>query len=346
MRYCILFSLVLCAGSSCYAQLKRDSILLYERTMDRRLTLYRGQLRINASYYVSLFNKRFTNDGSTVKLSEEGIAKTRYSALLELKYGINNFITLNALLTQENENQRGPDITIVDPPNTFLIHYETETKGLNDPVISLDLRAPLRTNKIDLVGTIGATLPIASSRSEQPEYGFEYDYYGTDFNRITYQYKEHWGNNAAVMIAGLRGKLRGEDWALTGLMEYRHALKVSEGRGWNAQVYNEEFEYNPYSYNYQIPDKLYVGAEAEYQALPWVDTFIGVDYRTASKGWSEKTFQKVAVADSKLISVRFGLEILITHKLWLRQSFGVSPWGQSEFGPFTIYTTVNYNLFL
>lgn len=349
MRYYLILLFASGLHQTVFGQLKRDSILLYERTMDRPLTLHQGQLRVNGNFELSIFNKRFNNNGDVVKLSDEGITKVRQALVLDVKYGFNDFVQVNLQVASRSESQRGNEYDVITSTESISIHNETVTKGLDDILLTADLRAPLKTKKIDLVVTAGSTFPTAKNQPDQPEHSIQYLKYDNStsgYTRLIYHNNNHWGNGVPIVVIGLRGKARAKKWAYSGSIEYHRPTSQSQGKSWKYQVYGSAFQYYPIDYTYQVPDQLMTSVEAEHQVLPWIDTFLGFDFTNRNGGWTTQTEQKVALGNAKLFGLHGGLEILITHRLWMRQLITYSLSGTNTFAPFTIYTTLNYNLFL
>lgn len=339
------FTLVLLFMSSISLaqRLKRDSILLYERAMDRPLTMHKGQLRTTSVYGLSLYNKRFNDQGNTVRLIDEGFVKVSHTFSLDVRYGLSDFVQFTTQIAFKQENQRGNEFVIVnDYDPSVVVQNKVETTGLEDLLIATELRAPFTPKNIDVVLFMGATLPTAKAEPSQPKHTVRND---VDFNAITYHYRNHWGQGVPCITAGLRSKFRAKNWAYSVSGEYWHPTKEGNSKSWKHQLYGLNFTYYESEYTYALPRRFNFAGEIEHQPLPWVAVSLGGDVTKYAKGWSTISSRKVQSNEARLISMSMGIELLVTHQLWLKQRFLFSLAGENQFAPFIIYTSLTYNLF-
>jgi hypothetical protein len=120
-------------------------------------------------------------------------------------------------------------------------------------------------------------------------------------------------------------------------------MDESKSTGWIHQLEGNKFEYQSYKYSLQHQSQLLFSGEFEYQLFPWVNLFMMAEWSQWSGGWSMQSGAKTAFAESYLMSVRPGIEILVTSRLWLRQRMALSVAGQEQFAPFSFHTTISYN---
>ena len=148
-----------------------DSILAHQRSIDRPITLHAGQLRITGAYDVSLHARRFGATGETVSLRDAGSASIRNRYTLDLRYGITQFIQLTTALTatQHVIKYRSEYISAEEDDPAVSHSVQRDFSGVDDLFIGVDLRAPLKTRKLDLAIALGAFLPTASSEPAPPQ---------------------------------------------------------------------------------------------------------------------------------------------------------------------------------
>ena len=324
-------------------QVGRDSILLYERSLDRPLTLHKGQLRVNGGYTLSLFSARFDPDAERIQLQDEGRTNVQHSLVADIQYGINDFIQAGVQVINRTENHRGKEYFLINATNATTIHNIRQIKGLEDLLVLMTLRAPWKTTRFDLAGSAGATLPTAKSQPDKPLHSLERIDETT--STMTYHDVEHWGIGVPRLVTGLRGKFRSRKAGLNLAVNYRHAFGESDGVRWKYTTVDDKFLYDQIKYKYQVADELEVTLSAEYQVFPWVDIFLGADQIMRSGGWSEYSGQKKSTGDERLTSIHFAFEILITHRLFMRQFFSNAVAGENSYAPFMMSTTMYYSLF-
>src|SRR5262245_53318470 len=99
-----------------WSQVSPDSILINERSIDRPLTLHKGQLRISGSYALGIVNKRFDEGGDAIRLSDEGLTSVRHTMVAELKYGVLDYLELQVIFARQSQAIRERDqMELSDP---------------------------------------------------------------------------------------------------------------------------------------------------------------------------------------------------------------------------------------
>jgi hypothetical protein len=341
MKATLIFLLLGVAAES-LAQSK-DSLLANERTMDRPITLHKGQIRVNAGLSVLNFSRRFDDDSKSIDLSdEEGKTVRGQGGSLSIAYGISDIIQLSVATGIKSQLDRDRDDFIIVDADATWIHYTRETTGLEDLNVSVDVRAPGLPKKYDVAITLGAYLPLEKSGNVRPTHTVELSEGTTTIN---YHYNERWGGGVVQGVAGLRAKYRSKNWALTASGFYRMPVGESTEKQWIHQLEGTKFMYQSIEYKIQKESEMILSGEFEYQPLPWVNTFLMGELRQWGNGWSSETGKKVASAEAYLASLYPGIEILITSRLWLRQRLQFSVAGQNRLAPFSIQTSISYNFF-
>ncbi|MEX1240711.1 MAG: hypothetical protein WEB30_13380 [Cyclobacteriaceae bacterium] len=351
MKTLLLLTFILIPGSLLMAQtFSGDSILANERSIDRPITLHARQARITGGYGLSIISRRYNTEGEVVKLRDEGLSSIRHRFTLDLKYGINDFIQLNASIASSSNVVREQTRYIfpIEPEPVVMHDVTKEYSGLEDLYVGVDLRAPINTRKVDISLTLGATLPVASYEPKEPEHSFEVQQEaGMNTNAFTYRYYYPLGRGIVIAQLGGMVKYRLPKWAFSARVDYQHGLKDGKSYEWIHQLdNNSEFEYRQDPFTYRLPDSFSYFAEAEYQPLPWFDIFLNVSGFNASRGWtSPQEDLKVALPDQSGIFLNPGFEIIITPRLWFRERITFALSGKSHEAPFGFQTTLLYNFF-
>jgi len=350
MKALLLLTIVFIPGTILVAQtFSGDSVLANERSIDRPITLHARQVRITGGYGLSIISRRYSADGDVIKLSDEGLSSVRHRFNLDLKYGINDFIQLNASISRAGNVVREQTRYIFpfEPEPVVMLNVLKEYSGLEDLFVGLDLRAPLKTRKVDVGLTLGASLPVSSFEPERPEHSFEAVTEGdATTNNFTYRYYYPLGKGIIIAQIGGIIKYRMTKWAFSTRVDYQHGLKDGESFEWKHQLTNNVFEYRQEPFTYRLPDSFSYAMEAEYQPLPWFDLFLNVSGFNASKGWTSLPEDlKLALPDQSVVFISPGFEIIVTPKLWLRERINFAVSGKNHEASFGFQTTLMYNFF-
>ena len=338
---CILMMLPVFA----YSQIARDSLFNSERTMDRRFTLYKGQMRFEGTYEFIAFKKEFDENGNKEILSEKGISSNQHAFNANIRYGIIDYLDIEVRFKHKNNNYRGEPVYIISPPSPSLqLFTDVTTKGFEDIYFGINGMAPFPTNKLDLGGAIGIFLPTANSQPDQPEHSFSTDDLGEVLN---YYFQENWGYGVSSLYYKGFIKYRINDFAIAAFYESRVPNGESENLVWMSRLTDDNtFEYTSEPFQYQVSQKKHLNIQMELQLYSWVNVFLAYSHFKSSGGWTEESGSKVATPESKLAILNPGYEVLVSQKIWLRQGVNLPLSGESIRAPFSIYITLYYNLFV
>jgi hypothetical protein len=351
MNKSIFLFFLFCKTTGLLAQsIPGDSVLANERSIDRPVTLHAQQFRISGSYDISVISKRFANNGDAIKLRDDGLSSGRHRFTLDMKYGLTDFIQFTGALAQSSHVIREQTRYIFprNPEPAVIQQKVLNYSGLEDLFVAVDLRAPLKTPKIDLALTLGAYLPVSSSEPHKPDHSLEYvQKDDSQVNKFTYRYHYPLGKGTTVAQLGGMFKYRRAQWAVSARVDYQHALKDVKGFEWRHQLTADNtFEYRKDPFTYRFPDSFSFHTEGEYQPLPWFDTFLNISGYSSSGGWtSPQRDLRVALPDQLMIAVSTGFEILVTSKLWLRERINYTVTGKNYEAPFGVTTSLLYNFF-
>lgn len=327
-----------------------DSILAHQRSIDRPITLHEGQLRITGAYDLSLHARRFDARGETINLRDAGTASIRNHYTLDLKYGITQFIQLTAAVAATGHvvKERTQNIPADQGDPAVSHRVERRYSGIGDLLLGVDLRAPLRTRKLDIAVAVAALLPSGTSEPSEPEHSFEASQQdGSPLHRYVYRYHNPPGNGVVIASVGAKAKYRTARWAFSSGVDYRHGLEDGTSIEWRHQLApNGIFEYRKIPVTYRLPDSFDYFVEVEFQPSSSVDLFLNASGYTAYRGWTSRQDDlKVAVPYQTVLFCSPGVEILITPRLWLRERFDIALVGKNHDAILGAETTVMYNLF-
>lgn len=343
----IFFCGVLFFGWMCtQAQSSRDSVLLNERTMDRPITLHGGQMRITGGYTLGINTLQYDASGAAIDLSSSGFSYLSNSLSGEIKYGVNDFIQVTASIAQSSQAVRSQTTYVIASP-TLEINSMNISDGWKDVFLALDFRAPFRTRKMDWLVSAGAFVPTAASRPDVPTHSIAPSTINNTVvsTAVSYQYYKALGYGVPALQLGTLFKYRFANSAISVGASYLKPTGEVMTSYWLSQYTGGSFEYREVPYNYKSPDELGFGGEFEYQLYPWFDLLANVSYKATSNGYSYESGAKVDTPSTYLVTTAPGFEIIITHKIWLRQRVSIPLAGQNQVAPALFITTLSYNMF-
>lgn len=349
MRRLILLFVLTGTVTASAQKLPGDSLLANERSIDRPITVHDGQLRITGHYGFAEVSRAFDAYAEPVSLPNVTSAVAhRFS--LDVKYGLTEFVQFSAALARTQQVVREETIYIDPQDSDPVIAHEVinDHSGFEDLYIGFDLRAPLKTRRVDLMLIVGAHLPTSRFDAQQPDHSFRTS--GTEsepVHHFTYRYKYARGRGITVARIGGMTKYRSRQWAISGRVDYEHGLVDGSGIEWRHQFEpGSGFEYRSIPYTFRLPDLFVYFMEVEYQARPSLDLFINCSGWTAFRGWMSSIDDlKVAIPYRTVLVCSPGAEVLLTPRLWVRGRANIAVTGKNTEAPLGVEATVMYNIF-
>lgn len=332
-------------------QVSGDSILASERAIDRPITMHKGQLRSTGGYGLNFISRRYDIRGESVDLAEDGIANSiRHRFAVDLRYGVNDYIQINTAIGYSTETVRQKtDYIVPSGPEPMVSHDVTRRyTGLEDLYVGVDLRAPLKTRKVDVAVALGLTLPLSPFEQEKPKHSFQSAEGQADaIHQFIYRYEYPRGTGITVARLGSFIKYRTARWAFSGRVDYAHGLKEGSGVEWRHQLNDDgTFDYRRDTFTYRLADSFSYYGELEYQAGRWLDVFLNASGHTAYRGWtSSQEDLKVATPYETSWVVSPGAEIMVTPRWWVRGRIDFSVAGKSFEAPLSTHVSAMYNVF-
>lgn len=328
-----------------WAQDDRISIFNEERTMDRRYTLYKGQFRITGNYGLAIYKNAFSSDGTKSLLSDRGISQNQHDFMADLRYGIIDYLDFQIVASYGIRNYRGEPLYLIAPPeNSVQVFTNTFTKGFRDIYLGLNGRLPIPVKTIDIGLSGGLFLPSANGQPDQPNHSTTSDELG---DIVTYQFNENWGYGVNSLYYQGHFKFRLAKLAFSADFASRMPLGETESQTWSSRLEDDgSFSYSAEPYNKQVAQIIAIGAMLEYQLFDWVNVHLSGHHQRSLRGWSEESGERIATPEEKQNWLSPGYEVLISNKLWLRQTVNLPLSGRNTFSQFRISTTLFYNLFI
>jgi hypothetical protein len=347
-NFIFLFSLFLTA-LTLNAQTNNDSILAYERKIDRPLTLHKGQLQFNTAYKISIISKEYDNNRNSINLADEGIASVLHKYYFGLNYGILDFLQASIEFNYAKRGERHENqlvfVHLNDEPD-FDITYFDEYKGFEDLYSGVVIKLPLKTKKIEFALSPGFYIPLFSNNPEAPENSISFPLDGQTTTTIIYHNNHKTGNGSKAIKVGASAIVRPvNDLSIYAKLNYSWPISESESIRWVNQLNGSDFEYNDIPYKYLIGNTLDYEVNLAYQAIPWFNVALSYLFKKTSSGWSEITGLRIGNLENRLSLLSIGYEIKATSRLWITEFIDIPLSGKNQLAPYSIYLGISYNLF-
>ncbi|MBW6501089.1 MAG: hypothetical protein K0B05_06805 [Bacteroidales bacterium] len=349
MKYIIALFCLLYASLTLKGQASGDSILINERKIDRPLTLHKGQLQFNSAYEISVILKEFDNSSKGLLLSDKGTASVRHKYLIDLNYGILDFLQASVALNYSLRGERSEShriwVTYAEQPDFYITSFD-EYKGFDDLYIGTVIKLPLKTSVIEIALSPGFYLPLFSARPEAPEHSIQLPSVGQPVTLITYHNNHTSGKGSKALKIGAGTILRpGKGLSISAGVNYTWPVAVSETVNWIHQLSGSSFIYNAIDYKYLIGNTLDYEVSLAYQAISWFNLSLSWYSESTSSGWTEVTGFRIGNPESKVSIMTINYEIKATGRVWINQSASVALTGKNQLAPFSICLGLSYNLF-
>jgi hypothetical protein len=349
MRYFILLCCLFLTAQTLNAQTLNDSILAYERKIDRPLTLHKGQLQFNPAYEISIISKEYDNNSKSINLADKGIASVLHKYYFELNYGIFDFLQASFELNYAKRGERHENqliyVWLNDEPD-YNITYFDDYKGFEDFYSGAVIKLPLKTKRIEIALSPGIYLPLFSNNPKAPENSISFPVDSQRTTTIIYHNNHKIGNGSKAINIGAAAIVRPvNDLSISAKLNYFWPVSESESIRWINQLKGSDFIYDDIPYKYLIGNTLDYEVNLAYQAIPWFNVSLSWYHRKTSSGWSEITGFRIGNLESRLSLLSIGYEIKATSKLWITEFINISVCGKNQLAPYSIYLGISYNLF-
>jgi len=310
----------------------------------RPLTLYKGQLQINAGYQFAVRSKSYNADGEKISLKTDGSASIMHTYIFELKYGITDFIEIgmnsyylrNGIRSESGVTLSGSDAVTTNSLNEY--------KGFGDLTLAAAFRIPIEYKSYDVSLKGGITLPSAEHQPSEPTHAIT-DYVSPNTYTVNYHFNNNNGIGVPIYFFAGSAKITLSKISLEASGNYSFPAKEGESIRWNWTLIGSKFTYNSIPYNY-LPDRtLTINGSVHYQAAGWLDLFLSNYYSKTSSGWTEYYNLKYANPETALFTIEPGFELQVSPSLTIYQYAGFHLTGTNTDAPFYLLTTIRFNMF-
>ena len=323
----------------------RDKYTLLTMPQNHRpLTLYKGQLQANTGYRFAVRTKSYDENGDKISLKQNGAASVIHNYMLEIKYGISDFLEIGADSYFLSNGIRSESGSTVSGSGTITANTLNEYRGFGDLTLAAAVRLPIEYKTWDISLRGGITLPVAEHQPSQPTH-FITDYSTPNTYTVNYQFNNNNGNGVPLYFISGAARFTFSKVTMKARGGFRVPAREGESIRWNWTLSGSTFSYysNPYSY---LPDRsLFINGSVHYQAAGWFDIFLNGYHIKNSSGWTEYYDNKYANPEAKLLTIEPGFELQISPGMTVYQYAGFQLTGTSTDAPFYLLTTISFNMF-
>jgi hypothetical protein len=325
----------------------RDKFTLLTMPYNKRpLTLYRGELQVNAGYKFAIRSRSYDKDGNLIILKDIGTASVYHYYFMEMKYGITNFLEISA---QTNYLKRGvrsvTENYFATSAEAITVNTVTETKGLGDILLMGSLRLPVTFKWFDFSIRGGAFVPSAKYEPAQPVHRVSNITAANSFT-VDYQFKNKNGYGVPVWMISGATKFSFKKLSLEADFTYRQPVKEGENIRWDQELAaDKSFTYSKNTYDYLLNESWDASASLHFQAAGWLNIQMNSSYFHSGGGWTEYWGDKYRNRKESLFSLEPALEIQISPAITIYEVAGFPLSGKNMDGPFYLFMTVSFNTF-
>jgi len=308
----------------------------------RPINLHKGQFQINAGYRLSVRTKSFDDTGTRIGLLEDGSASIQHAYVFNVKYGILEFFEVGAAMNFFRQGVRGITRNYFSGFDYITINELNEFNGFEDIHLRASLSLPFKVDNFDFAIEGGISLPTARHEPDEPTHTF------VPLGGQSYIFNYHYNNNngTGVPVWKLSATFQLTIDKITLLSTGSFYSPVSEGTGaiWDESFINNKFIYEKTPFSYLPSRSLNLFASVHYQAIGWLDLFIGFDHFQTSGGFTEQYGNKYANPVKGLSYIQAGLEVQVSPLIRLNEVAGFALSGRNTDGPFYILTSLSFNM--
>jgi hypothetical protein len=325
-------------------QVKDKFTLLTMPYNQRPLTLYKGQLQVNAGYKFAVRTHSFDNKGDKISLKENGSASILHNYFFDIKYGITNFIEIEAQSNYTRNGIRSETTNYWSGSDQITVNTLNETKGMSDLLIQSTIRLPIEYKWFDFGISGGLSLPAASYKPAQPTHTIT-DITAANSYTINYQFNNKNGYGVPLYLIGAATKFTYEKISIEASGTLTKPIKEGNSIRWKQKLTGTTFSYYNKPYKYLLSKSLTINTSLHYQAAGWFDIRLNGRYYKSDGGRTEYWGVNYANPDITLFTLEPGFEIQISPSLTIYQVAGFPLSGKSTDAPFYMFTTLSFNMF-
>ena len=327
----------------------RDRYTLLTTPYNRRpLALFRGQFQADAGYKFAVRTQSYNSEGNIVKIDNNRTGSVYHYYMLNLRYGLTDFIELGAQtnMVRHGEREASTAFTSASLSTTdrIMVNKLTEVRGMGDILLLGTVRLPIRYRWFDLSATGGLFLPSSGHEPEKPANSVT-NITSTDSYTVNYRYNYKYGYGVPVYL--ISGALKAGLEKFTAELQFAFRTPMREGTNirWEENLVNKVFYYDENSYSYLLSNAFSYNASLHYQAAGWFDIYLNGNLQNTNGGWYEYYGRRYSYKSTSMLSLEPGFELQVSPCLRICQVAGFPLSGKNSEAPFYLYTTVRYSIF-
>lgn len=312
----------------------------------RPLSLYKGQFQLNAGYKFAIRSRSYDKDGNLIVLKDIGTASVYHYYLLEMKYGLTNFLELSA---QTNYMKRGIRLVtenyFASVTDAIRVNTVNETKGFGDVLLLASFRLPITFKWFDVSIGGGASVPTARYQPPEPTHKVSNI---TAANAFTVDFHFNNKNGYGIPVWKLSGafKFTVSKFSLNADFTYRKPFKEGENIRWDQELTTTKaFAYSTEKYRYLMNSSYAVNASLHYQAAGWFNISLNSHYFYSGGGWTEYWGDKYKNREENIFTIEPAMEIQISPAIKIYEVAGFPISGKNIDGPFYVFIILSFNTF-
>lgn len=315
----------------------------------RPLTLYRGQLQVNAGYKFAIRARSYDKEGNLIILKDKGTASVYHYYFLQIRYGITNFLELTAESNYLKKGVRLPSETYISTAaEKISLNTVKETKGMGDVLLFGTLRLPITYKWFDFGIRGGMFIPTAKYEPLKPTHKVtNVSLTASNVYTVNYHYNNTNGYGVPVYLLSAAAKFSLSKFSLESDFTFRDPVREGTNIRWDEEIQlaNKTFTYNSNSYKYCLNRTIEVNASLHYQATGWFNIKFNSNYQKSYGGWTEYWGKKYLNPEEHLFTLEPAMEIQISPAITVYEVTGFPLSGKNLDAPFYLLITVSYNLF-
>jgi len=310
----------------------------------RPLTLYKGQIWANAGYKFGVRARIFNELGDPLILKDEGTASVFHYYLLQIKYGIFDFLEVSAETNYLKHGERSLTTDYYSGSDNVSVNTLTSRQGMGDLLLKATARLPITYQWFDFDLSGGIFLPTAEHEALEPEHTIT-DIVSANSYTINYHYRNTNGLGVPLYIFGAAAKVSYSKFSLAAAFSFRDPVKEGENLRWNEFLTTSNtFIYDSQPYQYLLNNTLEINASVHFQAAGWFNVELNSNYIRSKGGWTEYWGNKYSNPEESLFSLEPGFEIQISPALRIYEYTGLPIAGKNRDAPFYLFITMSYSL--
>ncbi|MGD0342521.1 MAG: hypothetical protein ABSA76_12525, partial [Bacteroidales bacterium] len=211
----------------------RDKFTLLTMPYNKKpLLLYKGQFEVNAGYKFAIRSRSYDSNGDLIILKDQGTASVFHYYLMELKYGITDFLELTAETYYSKHGIRSVTTENYSLTDNITVNTLSTVQGMGDILLYSSLRFPMNYKWFDFAIRGGMYLPTAGYETPQPTNTIT-DATAANIYTVNYHFNSKNGNGVPVLLLSSALKFTLSKFSLEADFAYKDPTKEGQNIRWN-----------------------------------------------------------------------------------------------------------------